>query len=136
MYFINKIKLEWSIDDVLFIAKNNDLEITHQQAEQVLLSILEGHDAEAGVTWETLERQTLLAISGELPEYLLPKDMKLLAAVKDVMDNFDTNGSSSAAVEFIINEGVDAGYLHCPSETQVEWTPRGADYAKCLEVQK
>ena len=54
-YWADKIAPVWRADDVLESALNVGKPITHDDAVEVLKDIFEGHDAELGITWTTLE---------------------------------------------------------------------------------
>lgn len=49
------IFIEWSIDDVLEVAKQQKRRITKKQAREILSNIERHHDAELGVNWMTIE---------------------------------------------------------------------------------
>lgn len=54
-YWEDKIAPVWQAEDVLETALNVGKPITQEDAVEVLKDIFEGHDAELGVTWITLE---------------------------------------------------------------------------------
>ncbi|HKJ40076.1 MAG TPA: hypothetical protein VJ972_14965 [Anaerolineales bacterium] len=54
-YWADKIAPVWQADDVLEAALNIGKPITRQDAVQVLKDLFEGHDAELGITWMTLD---------------------------------------------------------------------------------
>lgn len=49
------IYIAWNIMDVLEQAKNNDIELTTQEAKDVLALQYRKHDAEQGVSWDSLD---------------------------------------------------------------------------------
>lgn len=54
-YWEDKIAPVWQVDDLLETALNMGKPITKQDAVEVLKDLFEGHDAELGITWTTLE---------------------------------------------------------------------------------
>ena len=44
----------WHIEDVLGQAKNDDVEITREQAQSVLGYLINKHDATIGINWDTI----------------------------------------------------------------------------------
>jgi hypothetical protein len=54
-YWEDKIAPVWQVDEILGTALNVGKPITHADALDVLKDIFEGHDAELGITWTTLE---------------------------------------------------------------------------------
>jgi len=54
-YWEDKIAPVWQVDEVLGTALNVGKPITKDDAVAVLKDIFEGHDAELGITWTTLE---------------------------------------------------------------------------------
>ena len=54
-YWQDKIAPVWQIDDLLEAALNIGKPITKADAIEVLKDLFEGHDAELGITWMTLE---------------------------------------------------------------------------------
>jgi len=54
-YWEGKIAPVWQVDDLLEAALNIGKPITKQDAVEVLKDLFEGHDAELGITWTTLE---------------------------------------------------------------------------------
>jgi len=55
LYWQDKIAPIWQVDDLLETALNAGVPITKEDATQVLKDLFEGHDAELGITWITLE---------------------------------------------------------------------------------
>ena len=53
-YFEDKIAITWSIEDVICLAEEDGLEITDDEALDVLHSCLHKHDANEGINWNTL----------------------------------------------------------------------------------
>ena len=54
-YWKNRIAFVWHVDDVLQVAKDNDLAISQKDAGKILRKIRDQHDAEQGVHWLTIE---------------------------------------------------------------------------------
>lgn len=54
-YWQDKIAPLWQVDDLLEAALNAGVPITRDDAIEVLKDLFEGHDAELGITWTTLE---------------------------------------------------------------------------------
>ena len=49
------IAIKWSTQDVLDTAVNMDLELTEQQADQILDDVYNFHDADVGINWYTIQ---------------------------------------------------------------------------------
>jgi precorrin-6B methylase 2 len=49
------IFIEWSIEDVIEVAKQQKMRVTNKQAREVLSNIERHHDASLGVNWMTIE---------------------------------------------------------------------------------
>jgi hypothetical protein len=49
------ISINWSTQDVLDTAVNMDLELTEQQADQILDNVYNFHDADMGINWYTIQ---------------------------------------------------------------------------------
>jgi hypothetical protein len=54
-YWRDKIAPLWQVDDLLGTALKAGVPITKEDAVEVLKDLFEGHDAELGITWITLE---------------------------------------------------------------------------------
>lgn len=55
-YWKDKIALIWTTEDVLTRAKDIGVNgITEEVAETILVNVLETHDCNCGVTWESLD---------------------------------------------------------------------------------
>lgn len=54
-YWQDKIAPVWQVDDLLEAALNIGKPITKADAVDILKDLFEGHDAELGITWTTLE---------------------------------------------------------------------------------
>lgn len=54
-YWDGKIAIVWSAQDIMNRAEDNDIDITEEQAKDILNSILEKHDCEQGITWDTID---------------------------------------------------------------------------------
>ena len=50
----DSIVILWSINDVLYQAENDEVKITTEQAREVLRMAEDYHDANHGISWETL----------------------------------------------------------------------------------
>lgn len=50
-----EIKITWSIEDVLQQAENDGTKITREEAGDVLELLLKNHDANNGISWDTLD---------------------------------------------------------------------------------
>ena len=50
----NTISIVWGIDDVMERAKQDEKEITEDQARKVLKMMKDNHDCNYGITWETI----------------------------------------------------------------------------------
>jgi hypothetical protein len=44
----------WSRDDVLAIANESDIELTDEEADEVLKGIIRAHDASIGINWDVI----------------------------------------------------------------------------------
>ena len=56
----------WTIDDVLINAKeNHDIDLSNDQAKNVLLMMMRKYDANNGLTYDTLDYWTEEEIKGE-----------------------------------------------------------------------
>lgn len=73
------INLTWGIDDVLQVAKDNNIKLTRKQASDVLDETLRRHDATLGVSWETIEYHIDSILNkGKSGHYFSIKDNKLI----------------------------------------------------------
>lgn len=54
-YWQDKIAHVWQVEDMLETALNTGTPITKEDAVAILKDLFEGHDAELGITWMTLE---------------------------------------------------------------------------------
>ena len=48
------ICIEWSSDDILHQAKQDKVELTEKQADEILDILKHKHDANIGINWETI----------------------------------------------------------------------------------
>ena len=48
------ISIKWSTEDVLAQADNLDLELTEEQADEILESLEDNHDATIGINWDVI----------------------------------------------------------------------------------
>ena len=49
------IEIRWSTEDVLMQADNMNIELTEEQADDILDNMLHHHDACVGINWEVIE---------------------------------------------------------------------------------
>lgn len=49
------ITIKWSTNDVLSRAEDMGVEITSEQADEILQNVFDNHDASIGVNWEVIE---------------------------------------------------------------------------------
>jgi len=49
------IVIKWSTYDVQFVAENMEIELTEQEADQILEKLEYYHDAELGINWGVIE---------------------------------------------------------------------------------
>lgn len=50
------IDVTWSTFDVLFKAEEMEIDLTQDQAVEILQNIKKSHDCENGITWETIKQ--------------------------------------------------------------------------------
>ena len=50
-----EIQIEWSTEDVLQRAKDNDVKLTEDEANSILLEMQRDYDADVGINWETID---------------------------------------------------------------------------------
>jgi len=50
-----KITIEWSVEDILDRAKENNINITEKQALKILADIEHHHDASIGINWDVID---------------------------------------------------------------------------------
>jgi hypothetical protein len=50
-----EISIGWSTEDVLQRAKDNDVKLTEDEANSILLEIQRDYDADVGINWETID---------------------------------------------------------------------------------
>ena len=50
-----EISIIWSTEDVLHQAKQKDVQLTEDEANQILLQMERKHDADIGISWETID---------------------------------------------------------------------------------
>jgi hypothetical protein len=53
-YWGDKIALVWCVDDVKSIADSEGIEVTDEEAMEVLLKLKNNHDASRGVCWDDI----------------------------------------------------------------------------------
>lgn len=51
---ITEISIKWCIEDVIYQAKEDEVDITKEQASEVLQLLDKQHDCNYGITWETI----------------------------------------------------------------------------------
>jgi len=64
------ISIKWSTDDVLGTAESMDIELTEQEADNILEEMERCHDAELGINW--------LVIESYIESYIQMKEDKTL----------------------------------------------------------
>ena len=50
-----EIHIGWSTEDVLLRAKDNDVKLTEDEANSILLEMQRDYDADVGINWETID---------------------------------------------------------------------------------
>ena len=50
-----EISIIWSTEDVLHQAKQKDVKLTEDEANQILLQMERKHDADIGISWTTID---------------------------------------------------------------------------------
>ena len=50
-----EISIIWSTEDVLQRAKDNDVKLTEDEANSILLEMQRDYDADVGINWETID---------------------------------------------------------------------------------
>ena len=50
-----EIHIGWSTEDVLQRAKDNDVKVTEDEANSILLEMQRDYDADVGINWETID---------------------------------------------------------------------------------
>ncbi len=50
----SRILVKWDIDDVMSQAKEDDVDITEEEAKEILATIKRRHDASIGINWEVI----------------------------------------------------------------------------------
>ena len=55
--FVNdtQVAFHWSIEDITSRASDNGLEITEEQAKNILQAMVNNHDAEIGINWDIID---------------------------------------------------------------------------------
>lgn len=48
------IEIKWSTEDVLTQAENLDIKLTEEQADEILESLQDNHDATIGINWDVI----------------------------------------------------------------------------------
>jgi uncharacterized protein YjaG (DUF416 family) len=54
-YWRERIAISWCIEDVLGRAEDRDIELTEDQALDVLSAMESGHDCEIGINWNVID---------------------------------------------------------------------------------
>jgi hypothetical protein len=49
-----QIDITWETDDVLWVAENNDITLTTEQADEILMLLYNKHDANLGINWDVI----------------------------------------------------------------------------------
>ena len=60
----NTISIEWGLDDVLHQAKEDGVEITEDQALNVLSTMDSKHDASIGMSWDVISEFISMEVNG------------------------------------------------------------------------
>jgi hypothetical protein len=60
-----KIKIEWTSEDVIYRAKDDGIELTHDQVSDVLDMMVDDHDANVGINWDFISRCINEVVSNE-----------------------------------------------------------------------
>ena len=68
-YQYQREAVKWSIEDFFHEAEAMEYDITREQAKDALLHMIQKHDCDLGITWETVRCY--------IEEYGTPKDDKL-----------------------------------------------------------
>jgi hypothetical protein len=50
----DQISIVWSVDDILMIAEDYDVEMSKEDARKILKDMDKAHDANDGITWDTI----------------------------------------------------------------------------------
>ena len=50
-----EIHIGWATEDVLQRAKDNDVKLTEDEANSILLEMQRDYDADVGINWETID---------------------------------------------------------------------------------
>jgi len=53
-YWTTNMAIVWNVDDIIGVAEQKGLDITKEQACEVLETLLDNHDADLGVNWDTI----------------------------------------------------------------------------------
>lgn len=53
-YWEDKIAITWNAEDVIGYAKIHKKVVTEEQARDILQTMLQKHDCEYGITWDTI----------------------------------------------------------------------------------
>ena len=48
------IQIYWHINDIIGCAENNNIDLTETQAKEIALLLLNRHDCEIGINWDTI----------------------------------------------------------------------------------
>ena len=54
-FFEDTIHIEWCVEDIIDRAKDNDINISEEQARKVLEDVRRYHDCETGVNWDVID---------------------------------------------------------------------------------
>lgn len=49
-----EINITWCTDDVLHTAREQEVPLTKEEADKILLMVEKNHDSEFGISWDTL----------------------------------------------------------------------------------
>lgn len=54
-YWDDKIAISWSIEDVISRAEEYEVDLTKEQARELLEQLLDNHDACIGINWDVMD---------------------------------------------------------------------------------
>jgi len=60
------ISISWCVQDVAAVAEGQGRQVTLEDCKKVLMSLLDNHDANEGISWDTLDT-TMDNVLGEMP---------------------------------------------------------------------
>lgn len=69
----NKISANWCVADVLDQAERDEVEITEEEAKQILLNVDRYHDAEIGINWDVISCHIDMFINSKVATSIIQK---------------------------------------------------------------